>query len=1096
MFKATNCAELICSDNVQRWYILLCRIHKLSYRWRILNKTTTFALLHAVDVVLQQLQRRILQLKFRHFPDKQVTNANDALVPTYSKAFWGNKWLLYNTLRSIIITMITPNSKIKRFQSAWNLLHTCWTDEKLTKFLPAGRTNRYLTHKSTIYVAMGVQTKVVYIGMTTSGLKNRTFQHLRYLYGVSNEERANGQIPWYKCGVPAETYVFLPLWSGTSISVPKLRLFEHLLITWYQPCGNTPWVHARLQAKQVNDGKACLYAIHINRPVRKCRRIVASLNSYPCVPMLPKVVFQLTKIELLERLANGRRKENGLIRVIQNKGQGQIHDLLNLALRFFSGSRLSTILGRIHSLRNVHSWNKPRDYKRAAFVSAREADCLTKISVKLPFTRYINTPHTFLSCIKGIAAWGPTVGQFRTVLVRSSPIFTPTIKEYLSNETRISEEIPCIAEGQCSCEVILMFFQYLDSDYGAGCPLPRGVYRDEWGHIAVRLMETALFPKIIGHQVHSHTRILPPESWFRAHLVKAAKQLERVGGARMAIAARVGVTECFKKLANLRCRIREGDPLLISSEHLDELRSLIMTHCISCEVDKAKYDVSIRCRVGHKKAYDKMKCDLYNPISMDGVCEAYKRITATLIRGEAYNFRLTKRNKDLPTNPSYKFWKDWGLLKVRPKDSAYKPNGTLLPKARPLISYFEHPLRNLYRAACRAGNLLVGATGESISVMDIDKVQRNFATLNEAASLQNFTSDRFRLTAAKFDIDNFYGNVKQEHVLQAYHWTITTVEEKMKLRRIKDVIMIPAPVCVRKTRPEMRSDRHWTHPHRLRPKGQPHADPVEFRNNIVISKRTRGCRYLTREFLRDLMILDMETRIIRVGRDFFVQKNGWPQGSPMGPWVATMVATYYEYRLRTITLRTIPRPAEVLFQRWIDDILVAVVHDSAWDTSRMKSHLYDIINRVMRDFGVKTEDESVFVGLRVATSRVAGCPVIQTRPFNKNEDRMINASVSPFLGDKIPIKQTLPLVMSSLNNVPAGVIKGVAVGQLIACIDKSSTTHACVHAMIVKILEYQLYGHLPSSTTAILRSLQNRYHNIPIRQVKHTNNLRRHPYVD
>lgn len=780
-------------------------------------------------------------------------------------------------------------------------------------------------------------------------------------------------------------------------------------------------------------------------------------------------LFQLTKIELLERLSNGRKQELGLIRRVQQMSQKQVFDLLQLTLNFFTGPKLSILIRRLFSLSNIHSWNRTEWKKRTTYATGYRADSLTKVSIKLPFTKGLDITTMFMKHTKGIASTDPSVYQCRAILVRVAPIYPPTMKEYLNNETRATEALPCVCARHCACSEIHAFFAQFDCSAGTG--LPTGLCRDDGGHLVLRLLETDFITRFLRLKCSSHTRILPPVSWFHAHSQQAADKLNKTGGSLMSKATSVAIAHCTQAIAKMIGAIRDQtseERSLVCHELLQPLLELINHNCICCELDKAKYDLCIRCVYGHKIAYMKMKDQLYNPFPIQMLDEVYSNIWRLLRKGELFE------------DPKYPFWKDWGLLKIRPKDSAFSALGAK-PKARPLVSYFDNPLRDLFRAACRFGNLLVHLTGESCGVFDVDKIHANFDQFNEETRKNSDPLDQYQIQFYKFDIDNFYGNVKQSDVIKAFSWMVSVADSKMERRRIKTVAMIPTMPPTRKMRPEFNTERHWSHPFRLRPRRAPINPAVEFRN--VIIKTNRGQKFLTRDFLRELMLFDMNNRIIRVGRQFYVQKDGWPQGSPMGPWVATMVAAYYDFKIESILHRCLPHPNGVLLQRWIDDIFVTLRLPADCDTPTVQHKVRYILDKILRDFGLKQEGHKVFVGLKVCTTPAEGFHKVCTQLFNRNERTITEPRTHTRQGYDHRYSRILPVVMSPMNNVPRGVLLGVIMGQLITCLDKSSTPEAAVMAMVIKFHEYLLMGHPYHTLRKVLTTLQSKYRHLPLRQV-------------
>lgn len=260
-------AACVMGDNIQSIYVLLCQIQKHAYRFRTIRLNVYLAVLHHLENILAACIRIILDMKLTG----ALTPFADRARTRY-KTYWGQKWICYNALRAVCATLITRHSTLPRFQTVRNFLDVCWDDYKIQRFLKDEHTNRNKISKYVLYFVFGLRTKITYVGMTTTGFKNRSFQHLANLMGHADPWKANAQTPWYRCGVHADQYIFVPIWSGSRCDPSKLRLLEFKVLRWFQPCGNTPWVHQRLRSKDVAMGKSAIFPICINKPPRHTER--------------------------------------------------------------------------------------------------------------------------------------------------------------------------------------------------------------------------------------------------------------------------------------------------------------------------------------------------------------------------------------------------------------------------------------------------------------------------------------------------------------------------------------------------------------------------------------------------------------------------------------------------------------------------------------------------------------------------------------------------------------------------------------------------------------------------------------------------------
>lgn len=75
----------------------------------------------------------------------------------------------------------------------------------------------------------------------------------------------------------------------------------------------------------------------------------------------------------------------------------------------------------------------------------------------------------------------------------------------------------------------------------------------------------------------------------------------------------------------------------------------------------------------------------------------------------------------------------------------------------------------------------------------------------------------------------------------------------------------------------------------------------------------------------EIIKLDLEPMYTRVGSTYVKQRTGWPQGSPLGPFIACLCASFYEFRIGVVLTARLNPLTKLIMRRWIDDTYCIIV---------------------------------------------------------------------------------------------------------------------------------------------------------------------------
>lgn len=851
-----------------------------------------------------------------------------------SGTIWKQRWFLNNFIRFVSSTLSIQNSKFHRFHKLRNFWDFCFSSD-IDTVVPENRhihTNRHEDSKSVVYLAFSPTSKVSYIGSTTKGLLHRSDEHLKNLCLPRNPEANKPDIPWYFLGLRGDSYIFCPLISFSQIDRTSLYLVERRLQNLLQPLGCTPWIYSNNKSFSVGSSSTHLIELNKNQIHRSPLREKHRLRSSPSPVMFGStmdsegapLLWQLTPFEIAVRLSDPRRPEEGLKRKLRSLTSFEIDKILKIATKRFSGISQKTILSKIATARCLRSWDHTNDNWRTIRAKHYQSDFSTRISIKLPYIKGINLVHSWISNFKKYLCPDAVLTTGESVLLTIKNVMPPTIKDFLNNETRIHENIGRIDDGHCGCKILYNALSMFETE----SKFPTGLYKDTNGHFAAKLLETELWKTCMPDKCTSTVRMIPNEGWFLDISQKVGKHLSRVGGPNIRKAIRQANSRILDEVATVRSdhfdSTKNGTPSIFNVESI--FRMLKTEKLICAEIDKAKEGLSVRCRLGHSLALTKAIDDSYNEIEDLNLSSAYTTIENTIVRfRDQNNYKPTPKNKRLLLKVENHPDDDWGILKIRTKISAYCQDGlSLLEKFRPLVPYYNHQLKALFKACCRAGPLLLSKVGSDINSMDHRRILLSFHQFDKSIISEDLNTQKVRMLMYKYDIENFYGNVVHSDIKCAFGWMVSRSNEALFRTRNKKFIKVPKTsfVSIRKL-VTISTHTNWKSDGTLRPISTPHNKPCEFRNVAKIDSSKDI--YLSRKDIYDLINIDLELMFTRKGSVYLKQKTGVPQGSPIGPFLACLCATFYGFRIGVMLSTKFNPLTKCIMRRWIDDTYCIIV---------------------------------------------------------------------------------------------------------------------------------------------------------------------------
>jgi len=341
----------------------------------------------------------------------------------------------------------------------------------------------------------------------------------------------------------------------------------------------------------------------------------------------------------------------------------------------------------------------------------------------------------------------------------------------------------------------------------------------------------------------------------------------------------------------------------------------------------------------------------------------YRTLGAADVDLKAAEVRTTVRDLQIPGLQRPKKQHKFGHGQM------YAKNKAIGTKQRPLVSYSGHIGKSALAAACRGGLHLLRHLPETTFMA--------LTTATVVASLTRF-SDVIsgwgqKLTVAKYDIDNFYGNVPHALVDVALKWLFDMITAPDNPRGIgrRQFVLIPSPLLDRVAYLRTRNgvSEAWRQLRRYGFKFRA-VTRVKFKPGLSSNRHSvaRGWIAMKLSELRELILLDLRTGVVKWGKNGggLWQLVGVPQGSPASVLVANLVAVYKEWHFRQWVKTRYPfqiSQVRWILLRWVDDLFVAVATRNGRD--EVHAGILGHVRNMYEPFLMKEEDASTFAGHRI-----------------------------------------------------------------------------------------------------------------------------------
>lgn len=179
--------------------------------------------------------------------------------------------------------------------------------------------------------------------------------------------------------------------------------------------------------------------------------------------------------------------------------------------------------------------------------------------------------------------------------------------------------------------------------------------------------------------------------------------------------------------------------------------------------------------------------------------------------------------------------------------------------------------------------------------------------------------------------------------------------------------------------------------------------------------------YFPIESLVKAVELDLKWCYCWFGGTLLKQTLGIPQGSPLSVWAANCCALYLEVQNKCLITDALSKrfgSFSLVRKRWVDD-LFCLIRVETEISDLENEELFQAISKGYQPFALKREDDSVFVGLNVKTSEVAG---FRTTTFNSH----------------IKSARVHPIAPNIKGNYSNSKIKGMIKGSLMRLLDSAS----------------------------------------------------------
>lgn len=222
---------------------------------------------------------------------------------------------------------------------------------------------------------------------------------------------------------------------------------------------------------------------------------------------------------------------------------------------------------------------------------------------------------------------------------------------------------------------------------------------------------------------------------------------------------------------------------------------------------------------------------------------------------------------------------------------------------------------------------------------------------------------------AKFDLDNFYGNVPHRLVKTSIEWLLNVMGQKLGPR--KQVVCIP-----RSQRVEWQANQSFTRAYGgylrnvSKDRLKPHFE------HMRCNSRTHHVLHL--RDLADVVMVELETAVLWLCTTAVAWSHGLTQGSSLASGICLACSCYLEASVLRFNRKELGMYTRYVVQRWVDDIHMVI---QCWTTAMYSGIAARQVAEGIRDtivelyaveFAMKVEQSNEFVGIAVEYHEIEG----------------------------------------------------------------------------------------------------------------------------
>lgn len=345
-----------------------------------------------------------------------------------------------------------------------------------------------------------------------------------------------------------------------------------------------------------------------------------------------------------------------------------------------------------------------------------------------------------------------------------------------------------------------------------------------------------------------------------------------------------------------------------------------------------------------------------------------------------------------------------------PKNSAL-PSSYILPKNkdiqryRPIVSYFNHPCKTLFKIASRGlVHLLKHSQEKSFSI---------FNTLDPMKFIKEQKLVKYgKHLLLKADIKEMYTHLPHQEIIKSINWIICCYRKKIK----EEIISIKS-------------------------KGKIETITGEYQG-----KKRKQFKQLSINEIKEITLFDLENSYLWCGKFLLQQTKGIPMGSPLSP----ILAILYCCRIESYFLDTLKINMKFNSIRYIDDILIILSGKEKEMTERniqqlivtMKHFYHNGCDVVME---IEESGQNInFLENKISIFR----DNLEIEYFNKNEENIENEN-----------KQKIIRFKHWKSYEPEEQKLGLIIGFLTRISRLSNDENALLHNILCLIKELYLLGY-------------------------------------